>query len=181
MSGYSIEAALQRWAQSAQGQAALNNATRDMYRSGNFQGLGFGAGGSNVRPPQFYAEEMIRLLNQEFAAYGYDFGDYLYWYPNGWNDGLGGYEIIVNFKQEELDRPSLKPEWFPEGAYNIVALLNKGYHAANYVRGEWHGQAVKSLKDRSGLWYIQSAVEKFNSLYGAETTVDFDEIYGWRL
>lgn len=179
MSANSIEAALQRWAKSPEGQKALNNKVIEMYRSGDFKALG--AGGAAVHEPQFYAEEMIRFLNQEFAAYGYDFGDYLYWYSNGWNDSLGGYEIVVNFKQEELDRPSLKPEWFPEGVYNIVALLNKGYHAANYVRGEWHGQSVRSLKDRAGLWYIQTAVEKFNSLYGAETNVDFDDIYGWRL
>lgn len=182
-----IEQAIQKWAQSTQGQKALQRAATDAYKTGHYGGKGNGT--TEAREPEFYAEEMIRLLNTEFVAYGYDFGDYLYWIPIGWDNGAGGYSVEIRFKQEDVSRPSLYPEGYPDGAYNIVALLNRGYHASDYVYGEWKrgkdqrgpGAYVYSMKDREGLWYIQSAVEKFNSLYGAVTKVDFDDIYGWRL
>lgn len=183
----SIEDALRKWAQSKQGQKALQAAAKNAYKSGNYGGRGSGT--TEAREPAFYAEEMIRLLNMEFIADGQDFGEMLYWVPIGWDDSAGGYLLEIRLKQEDVSRPALYPEKYPDGAYNIVALLNRGYHAKDHVYGKWkHGQDqqgsgvyIRSLKDRAGAWYIQNAVENFNSMYGAVTKVNFDDIYGWRL
>lgn len=171
-----IEAALQKWAKSPEGQKALNGKVIEMYRSGNFQGMG----GGSTRPPMFYADELIRLLQIEIARHGHEFGDYLYVDEarSGWNDQLGKYELIVDFKEEFLSRPSLEPDRFPEGAYNIVALLNKGYHAKGAVYGEWHGMETWSKENRPAEEYIQDAVRQFHALYGAEAVVNIDLIYG---
>lgn len=71
-----------------------------------------------------------------------------------------------------------------EGVDNIVAVLNNGAHAKNYVYGWWNGHSptgdailrsgvgsdfawVKSKKDREALHFIQQAVDDFNGNYGA--------------
>lgn len=170
-----IEAALQKWAKSPEGQKALNGKVIEMYQSGNFTGMGGSGGG---RPPQFYADEMIRLLQEEIALHGHEFGEYLYFddVRSTWDNQLGKYKIVIDFREEKLSRPSLQPEDF-DGAYNIVALLNKGYWAPGAVYGEWHGEEIWSKKKRVAEKYIQDAVAKFESLYGAETEVFIDPVY----
>lgn len=185
MSADAIMAALEKWAKTPEGQKALRNGQKQMVKEGNFQGAG-------LHDPEWYAMQMMTILSQEFAADGYpQFADYLYWYTGGYNDASGGYMVTVDFFPEMISRPSLypvdkngMPTKYADGVDNIIALLNKGYHAQDYVYGEWptgSGRRIRSMKDRAGLWFIQNAVEKFNARFGKEAVVDFGDVYGWRL
>lgn len=87
----------------------------------------------------------------------------------------------------DLHRKSLYEDEY-DGVDNIVALLNNGYHANNYVYGSWDGHSpkgesvadvrttegsayIRSRKNREGLGFIQRAVQDFNSIYGSEYNV----------
>lgn len=105
-------------------------------------------------------------------------------YPKKLADG--SYEVEVRFDTGALHRDSLYSEGY-DGVNNIVALLNNGYHAGNYVYGWWDGHAaggstetvyrsfspmgteqafIRSRKDREGLRFMQQAVADFNAAYG---------------
>lgn len=98
-----------------------------------------------------------------------------------------GSSVIYVFFGDDLHRDSLYSDGY-DGIRNIVALLNNGYHAKNYVYGYWEGHSptgeskfdgqsidssayIRSRKDREGLQFIQQAVQDFNSNYGADFNV----------
>lgn len=99
-----------------------------------------------------------------------------------------GTSVIYIYFDGDLHRDSLYSEGY-DGIDNIVALLNNGYHARNYVYGWWEGHSptgdnsyrsggfdsndawVRSRKDRNGLGFIQQAVQDFNGNYGADFNV----------
>ncbi|MGM9608339.1 MAG: hypothetical protein ACI3XJ_12625 [Oscillospiraceae bacterium] len=172
----SLEDELARWAKTPAGKAKLKEAQKTAVKNG-------GRWRSGGKGPDFYAEEFIRILSAEMSLAGFEYGNYLYWTDMGYNDAAGKYEIHVNFKHEELHRDSLFPgdenhEGYPNGVDNIVALMNRGYHAKNYVYGTMpDGRRGRSLKDRPGEFFIQSAVEKFNSLYGLNAIADYGDDY----
>lgn len=99
-----------------------------------------------------------------------------------------GSSVIYIYFGGDLHRDSLYSEGY-DGIDNIVALLNNGYHAKNYVYGWWEGHSpsgdnsyrsggfdqtdawIRSRKDRTGLGFIQQAVQDFNGNYGADYNV----------
>jgi len=98
----------------------------------------------------------------------------------------GSFTIYITF-DDDLHRDSLYSDGY-EGVRNIVAVLNNGYHAKNYVYGDWDNHAptgeskfdgrsidtsafIRSRKDREGLHFIQQAVQDFNGNYGADFNV----------
>lgn len=100
-----------------------------------------------------------------------------------------GSSVIYIYFEDDLHRESLYDDYYDEGAYNIVALLNHGYHAKDHVYGSWEGHRptgearfdatrtidtspwIKSKKDREGLYFIQRAIQDFNGNYGSEYNV----------
>lgn len=101
----------------------------------------------------------------------------------------GSATIYVYFTGDK-HRDSLYPEGYEGGIDNIVALLNNGYHAGNYVYGWWDGHSdsaggytdlrnagmdssvwIRSRKDFDGLHFIQQAVRDFNGNYGSDYNV----------
>lgn len=85
----------------------------------------------------------------------------------------GSYKIKLSFTGD-LSRPSLHPEEYG-GVTNIVAIFNNGYprdrsksKAISHVTGWWHGKNTTALGYRPGLYFMQSAVNSFNEMYGAE-------------
>ena len=94
----------------------------------------------------------------------------------------GETEVKIYFNEAELRRESLRSDLFPDGIDNIVALLNNGYNARNYVYGEWKGHNVwvRSRKDREPLLFMQKAVDEFNARYGERynVTAILDSAYG---
>ena len=99
-----------------------------------------------------------------------------------------GTSVIYIYFGGDLHRDSLYSEGY-DGVDNIVALLNNGYHARNYVYGWWDNHKptgdnsyrsggfdssdawVRSRKDREGLGFIQQAIQDFNGNYGADFNV----------
>lgn len=98
----------------------------------------------------------------------------------------GACEIYLYFGGD-LHRDSLYSDGY-DGVQNIVAVLNNGYHARDYVYGNWDSHShigesvfdgdgtdsstfIRSRKDREGLHFIQQAIIDFNGNYGADYNV----------
>lgn len=99
-----------------------------------------------------------------------------------------GSSVIYIYFGDDLHRDSLYSEGY-DGIDNIVALLNNGYHAKNYVYGWWDNHKptgdnsyrsggfdssdawVRSRKDREALNFIGQAIQDFNGNYGADYNV----------
>lgn len=98
-----------------------------------------------------------------------------------------GTSVIYIYFEDDLHRDSLYSDGY-DGIKNIVALLNNGYHAKDYVYGYWEGHSpageskfdgrsidtsayIRSRKDREGLQFIQQAIQDFNGNYGADFNV----------
>lgn len=98
-----------------------------------------------------------------------------------------GTSVIYVYFGDDLHRDSLYSDGY-DGIDNIVALLNNGYHAKDYVYGYWDNHAptgesyldgrsistsafIRSRKDREGLNFIGQAIRDFNGNYGADYNV----------
>ena len=82
-----------------------------------------------------------------------------------------GTEVELRFDKDATKRKSLYEKGDPDGIENIVALLNNGYRAENYVYGYWKGNKIRSKKEREPLQFMQDAVREFNNAYGAKYNV----------
>lgn len=83
----------------------------------------------------------------------------------------GSFQIEISFT-DDLTRASLQPEDYG-GVTNIIAIFNNGYpsnrgrsEAISHVAGWWHGKNTTALGYRPGLFFMQSAVNDFNTNYG---------------
>ena len=84
----------------------------------------------------------------------------------------GSATIFIYFGGE-LHRDSLAPQDY-SGIDNVVALINNGYgDHPNMAKvwGEWHGMRIHGLTQRTGLHFIQQAVQNFNGNYGSDYNV----------
>lgn len=101
-----------------------------------------------------------------------------------------GTAVMYIYFTDSLHRPSLIPDEY-DGVDNIVAVLNNGYHARDYVYGYWDNHEpegmtgwsyldmrnidsaafIRSRKDRDGLHFMQQAVMDFNGNYGSDFNV----------
>lgn len=166
----SLESELARWAKSAAGKAQLKEGQKSILKNG---GSGFG----DTKSSEFYAEVFLKILRAEIALDGFTYGDYLRWTNVKYNDATAQYEIHVNFNNDILHRDSLYSERY-DGVDNIVALMNKGYSAKNYVYGTMpDGRRGRSLKYRQGAHFMQSAVEHFNTQYGPYAIAELSDEY----
>lgn len=85
----------------------------------------------------------------------------------------GSYIMEISFT-DDLTRESLEPEKYG-GVRNIVAIFNNGYPAdssrsaaISNVSGWWHSEYIHALGARSGLHFMQTAVNDFNQTYGSQ-------------
>ena len=84
-----------------------------------------------------------------------------------------GSSIIYIYFGGDLHRDSLAPKDY-SGIDNVVALINNGYGehpSMAKVWGEWHGARIHGLTQRTGLHFIQQAVQDFNGNYGSDYNV----------
>ena len=97
-----------------------------------------------------------------------------------------GTSVIYIYFGDDLHRDSLYSDGY-DGIDNIVALLNNGYHANEYVYGNWNrhvpiGESfddrsketstyIRSRKDRTGLNFIGQAIRDFNGNYSSDFNV----------
>ena len=170
----SLEDALKKWAQSPDGKKKLGEGGKRVARNGVI----FGAGGAS-HPPDYYAQEARRILSEEIQAAGFEYGDYLIVSAPVWDDALGKWVITMNFDSDRAKRDSLYPDGYPEGATDIIALINHGYNARGVVYGYWPpaGKKIRSLQSRSGAYFIQEAASWFNRKYSGEAVLEWDQKY----
>ena len=87
----------------------------------------------------------------------------------------GSVEIAVRFSPDAIRRNSLWVSGYPNGVDNIVALLNNGYNARDYVYGVWDRNpsagVITSVREREPLYFMQRAVREFNAKYGKKYNV----------
>ena len=94
----------------------------------------------------------------------------------------GSAHIAINLTSD-AHRESLRPDIpkFARGSDNIVAAFNAGYEADGTVFGLWNskGEEVWSLRTRKGLYFLQEAINEFNSKYAEKykVTVSLDSQY----
>lgn len=99
-----------------------------------------------------------------------------------------GSSVIYVYFGGDLHRDSLYSEGY-DGVRNIIALLNNGYRAKDYVYGWWNNHTptgdsqyrsggfdaqdawIRSRKDREGLNFIGQAIQDFNKNYGSDFNV----------
>ena len=93
----------------------------------------------------------------------------------------GSFSIALTFDPASVHRDSLYEDGYPDGVDNIVALFNCGWHAKDYAYGYWGVDMgrnvgtmyynVRSRKDREPLYFMQDAVNEFNSKYSKKYNV----------
>lgn len=180
----SLEDALKSWSKSAAGQKKLKIA----YNNAIKKGTNREARAANKHTADYYLDRFIDILREcmdragdKNSGYGYSYmasdecidrtdADYL--------PLMDKTEIGFSFSPEKIARESLDPD-YPRNVYDIVALLNHGYNANGKVYGYWApaGRTVASLQSREGSYFIQEAVEVFNSTYGDVARAYYNEKY----
>ena len=175
----SIDSVLRQWMKSGEGKAKVQAARNSAMKAGKSFGVQ-AAGGQSVKPPQFYVDEMQRLVTQYASVHNHDYGEYLGTVALAWNDGLGKWVIELQFDPVRSRRES----WYPEGAsdwgsyadgVDIVQLMNRGYEARHHVYLKEGNKTLHPSRIRyEGEFFIQSAIREFNALYGTEAVADYD-------
>lgn len=127
------------------------------------------------------AAKFIEVLQNEIGSLSIGAGEELTKLEHGAAHKIGKnkYQIEVWFSGD-LHRDSLYPAGYPEGVNNIAALFNNGYGANDYVYGEWHGERIRSKKERNALNFIGNAVQNYMANYASEygvIDIDVADIY----
>ena len=92
--------------------------------------------------------------------------------------------LIMKSRNSEKDGKPVRPE----GAYNILALFNHGWHAKRYAYGVWEpteprsgssdGKVIRGRKDFRGLFFVEHALRRFNAQNkGTTARIDPDSIF----
>ena len=81
-----------------------------------------------------------------------------------------GLDAYVGFYTNDVKRPSLYPQRYPNGVKNIIKLFTTGYQAKKHVYGNWnssHGvyNNVRSTLRREPNPFLEDAVKEFNRDY----------------
>lgn len=184
----SIESALDKWAKTTGGKKALKAGVVEMNKRGSVSSTGSNIGGVGGAQHEidFYVAEAKRIFKNAIEDAGFEFGDYLDVVNQYFDDKLEKWVVEMQFDPTRIQRPSLQPTWYPEGAYDIVALLNKGFGpksaasaAKKPIRGYWPsaGVVVSGLKHRNGAFYIEFAAHAFNTQYQGEAQLQYDRRY----
>lgn len=182
----SIGGKLNAWVNSPRGQVKMQSKIKEYVKNGVKT---TNAGDSVINEPKIYeaAAKLISVLQSTAQSYGLPASvmrhfsslqcSKIYTMPDGTS------QVYIYFG-DDLHRDSLYSDGY-DGVHNIVALLNNGYHASNYVYGDWDGHAptgesvfdgrsidssayIRSRKDREGLHFIQQAISDFNGNYSAD-------------
>ena len=181
----SLQEKLDAWTKSAKGKQKLKaafGAAMQSNKNGKLRDI-------NVHDADFYLQKFIEILRDCMDRAGNAKSGYGYSYmaadhcietsPPEVVPESGEIEVGFSFKPEAIMRDSLFPDYSgdPDHAYDIVALLNRGYSADGQVYGYWSpaGKTIASLQSREGSFFIQTAVEIFNSTYGEFARAYYNE------
>ena len=80
--------------------------------------------------------------------------------------------VDLSIDSNDLRRPSLQPNRYPDGAYNIVTLFIRGWDSSP-IYGYWAsaGKNVRSRTHKDPEPIIEDAVNEFNVTHKLEATV----------
>lgn len=84
-----------------------------------------------------------------------------------YRDAKGNRMINIGLDDGSFHRESLNPDVW-SGIDNIILLINYGYEYKpnrEKVRGMWHGAYIQALLQRSPTFFLEGAIESFNSMY----------------
>lgn len=175
----SIMSKLREWAGTSEGQQRMNSVIQSYVRGGDSRVAATGRteGGSKIityKEAAGAAEELISYIRQCAASCNLP-ASVMAHIESFQASSPEEHDGIVNISISMLDDPSrdsVQPQTY-EGVYNIVALFNSGYTAKASVHGYWEtaDKDIWTLKHRDGLHFMQSAIERFNKVYGSEYNV----------
>lgn len=95
-----------------------------------------------------------------------------------YDEVTGTYEIDLSFDGDR-SRESWYPTKYPEGAYDIVGLMNNGYKAKDYVYKDDGEVRRRSLIQRKAARFIQMAASEIENKYRAiGAIVTYNSRYG---
>jgi hypothetical protein len=169
----SLESELKRWFNSHAGQARVKEEGKKARAAGKV----FGSGLSADKTSEYYEGQLVALIRDYCMAAGFEFGDYLELLDTKYNEKTDQYEVQLKFDPDKIHRPSLYPVKYPEGAYDIVALMEHGYDAKDNVYGWWHGRMTFSWAYREGAHFIRNAIEDFNERFKGQAEAFMDDKY----
>ena len=179
---------LNQFLTSKEGKERVAAACKTSYSKGKSFGgaVGIGTpGGGASHEFQFYADRLLEIMRHHIEISGFEYADYLIEVENQWDPKLEKWVIAFQFDPSRIHRDSLYPDeekGYPEGAYDIVELMNHGYSADDVVYGTIRGadgtaKRVHSLQERQGSFFIQKAINEFNARYGKEAQAVYDTRY----
>lgn len=87
-----------------------------------------------------------------------------------------GWVINVLFDEDLMYRDSLYPDKYPDGVL-LNEIFNEGYSAKDYVYGTWHEENIRSKKQRTALYFIQRAVDRFNAKQKGKAIAQYNSKY----
>lgn len=76
------------------------------------------------------------------------------------------WSVDLNFNGDK-HRPSVDQARYG-GIDDIVQILNSGYSARRSIVGEWHGNEIHTLANRTGAHFVEWANLMFRSAYGSK-------------
>jgi len=167
----SIESELKKWANSPAGKKRIAEERAKKLKAG--QKFGQGSGVVSIEQAKKMGDEMRDILYAHLPVglkASISTGDIIVSAPKVQADG--SMLVELHFRPEDLERESLDPEKYPNGADNIVRLFSRGYTAHGDVVGMWHGHEQWNLRHRAADPFMQDAVDKFNALHGGVKIAD---------
>lgn len=88
-----------------------------------------------------------------------------------------GWVVNVSFDEEKMHRESLYPEKYHDGV-QLDEIFNEGYSARAYAYGvNQYGDAIYSKKQRDALYFVQRAVDNFNTKYKGKAIAEYNRKY----
>lgn len=180
----SIEAAIQKWANSPAGKKRIAEERAKKLKSG--QQFGQGSGGVSVAQAQVYAEKLRKCIYDNLPASlkagstrPIELNDIIISEPTVLPNGY--ISINLSFAPDAIHRESLDPKIhggkYAKGVDNIVSLLTKGYTAHGDVSGMWHGQMILNKLERAPEPFIQEGVDAFLAKHGGVAQVTLPDEY----
>ena len=116
----------------------------------------------------YYGNLMKKILYEKASGVikSMNVDDIIVGAPTQGADGM--WTLTIEFDKEKIHRDSLLPHptktsaGYPDGFDDIVLLFSKGYHARDYVYGDWHGKRIRSRLSRKPNNFLEEAVKDFN-------------------
>lgn len=160
-----LEAQIEKYLNSRSGKEAINKAIASSSISGisgMIQGVSV-----NKKELSIAADEMKQILIDRLKDSGLEGMTQYISRSEIKSDPMKGMFFEITVPSFALRRDSLYPEKYPDGAYNIITLFEKGWSTNKSVWGIWHGERTIGKKKRDPDPILNDAVIEFNSRWSS--------------